>query len=86
MGEGLKRARKAAPAPRQPYMLDDAMEAVARSLREFGYPDVTALMIREIFDVWETGKRFPHLPHGVIGAFAERQFGEVADKIKKLPR
>jgi hypothetical protein len=86
MGEGLKRARAAAKASRKPYTLADAMEAVARSLREFGYPDVTAAMIREIYDAWEAGRRFPDLPHSVIGGFAERQFEEVADKIKALPR
>jgi hypothetical protein len=84
MGEGLKRARKAAQDSRKPYTLDNAMEAVARSLREFGYPDVTAKMIREIFDAWDAGTK--PLPHGVIGMFAERQFEEVADKIKSLPR
>lgn len=86
MGEGMKRARAAARASRRTYTLSDAMEAVARSLREFGYPDVTAAMTREIFDAWEAGKRFPDLPHGVIGGFAERQFDEVADKVKSLPR
>lgn len=83
MGEGLKRARAAAKATRTTYSLSDAMESVARSLREFGYPDVTAPMIREIFDAWEADKE---LPHGVIGLFAKSQFEEVADKIKSLPR
>ena len=59
------------------------MEAVARSLREFGYPDVTAAMIREVFDAWEAGQK---LPHGIVGMFAERQFSEVAEQLKKLPR
>lgn len=84
MGAGLKRAKAAARASRKPYGLSDAMEAVARSLREFGYPDVTAPMIREVFDAWEAGKK--PLPHGVVGMFAERQFDEVADKLKTLPR
>lgn len=86
MGKGLKRARAAARATQKPYDLTDAMEAVARSLREFGYPDTTASMIREVYDAWEVGKRFPNLPHDIIGGFAERQFDEVADKIKSLPR
>lgn len=85
MGAGLKRAKAMAKASRKPYSLGDAMEAVARSLREYGYPDVTATMIREIYDQWLLGKRFPDLPHSVIGGFAERQFDEVADKIKTLP-
>jgi hypothetical protein len=85
MGEGLKRARAAARASRKPYTLADAMEAVARSLREFGYSDVTAGMVQEIYDAYAAGKRFPDLPHGVIGGFAESHFDEVADKLKTLP-
>lgn len=84
MGEGLKRARKAARATRETYTLDRAMEAVASSLREFGYPDVTAKMIREVFDAWEKGEK--NLPHGIVGMFAERQFDEVADQLRSLPR
>lgn len=86
MGEGLKRAKAAAKASRKTFTLSDAMESVARSLREYGYPDVTATMIREIYDAYETGKRFPDLPHSVIGGFAESQFDEVADKLRTLPR
>lgn len=67
------------------YTLGDAMEAVAKSLWDYGYPDVTAMMIREIYDQWKTGKRFPDLPHGVIGGFAESQFEEVKDALPKLP-
>jgi hypothetical protein len=66
--------------------LDTGMEAVARSLREFGYPDVTAKMIREIYDQWVTGKRFPALPHGVIAGFAQSQFEEHADMLAALPK
>lgn len=83
MGEGLKRARAAARATRVPYRLNDAMETVARSLRVFGYPDVTASMIREIYDAWEGEKQ---LPHGIIGQFAKAQFDEVSDKLKALPK
>jgi hypothetical protein len=68
------------------YKLDDAMESVAKSLREFGYPDATAEKMRAIYDAWEAGKRFPDLPHGILGGFAESQFDEVADKLKSLPR
>lgn len=64
--------------------LDKAMESVASSLREFGYPDVTAKMIREIYDAYERGDE--KLPHGVIGMFAKRQFDEVKDALKALPR
>lgn len=68
------------------YTLDDAMGSVAKSLREFGYPDVTAKMVREIYDAYESGKRFPDLPHGVVGGFAESQFNDVATELKALPR
>ena len=53
--------------------------AIARSLREFGYPDALGEMIEETMTAWLAGKRFPDLPHGVIGAMAERQFQELAD-------
>lgn len=52
---------------------------VAKSLREFGYPDCTAEMICECLDAWLTGKRDLDLPHGIIGAFASRQFDEVEE-------
>ena len=54
-------------------------DAIAKSLVDFGYPDVTAKMIGEILDAYVEGKRFPDLPHGVIGGFAESQLKEVAD-------
>lgn len=52
---------------------------VAKSLREFGYPDATTTMIAECLDAWLTGKRDLELPHGIIGAFASRQFDEVEE-------
>jgi hypothetical protein len=72
--------------PRKTYTLDDAMGSVAKSLREFGYPDATAEKMREVFDAWEAGKVFPDLPHGILGAFASSQFDEVSEKLKSLPR
>lgn len=56
-----------------------ASEKVAHSLREFGYPDVTAHIVKECLDAWLEGKRDGKLPHGVIGMFASRQFDEVED-------
>lgn len=56
-----------------------ACQKVAKSLREFGYPDCTSDMIRDCLDAWITGKRDLELPHGIIGAFASRQFDEVDD-------
>lgn len=54
-------------------------QKVAKSLREFGYPDCTAEMIRDCLDAWLAGKRDLDLPHGIIGAFASRQFDEVEE-------
>jgi hypothetical protein len=56
-----------------------ACAKVAKSLREFGYPDATSTMIEECLDAWLTGKRDLELPHGIIGAFASRQFDEVEE-------
>lgn len=56
-----------------------ACQKVAKSLREFGYLGCTAEMIRECLDSWITGKRDLDLPHGIIGAFASRQFDEIED-------
>ncbi len=69
---------------RKAVTLSTAMEAVARSLRDLGYSGVTGKMCREIYDDWLTGKRFPDLPHGVIGGFAQNQFDENADWLKRL--
>ena len=53
-------------------------EAVAESLRDFGYPDVTAAMVGEVLDAWNAGKRgLDELPHGVIGIFCESQFNDL---------
>lgn len=56
-----------------------ACESVAKSLRDFGYPDCTADMIETCLDAWKDGKRDMELPHGIIGAFASRQFDEVEE-------
>jgi hypothetical protein len=56
-----------------------ACATVAASLREFGYRDATTEMITECLDAWLTGKRDMDLPHGIIGAFASRQFDEVEE-------
>jgi hypothetical protein len=64
--------------------LNQGMEAVARNLREFGYSDVTAVMIRDVYDAWLMGNRYPDLPHGIIGGFAERQFEENGEALAKL--
>lgn len=45
--------------------------AIASSLREFGYPEVTGKMVNEIYDAMVEGKREHDLPHGVIGLFVQ---------------
>lgn len=72
------------------YTRHDMCVPVARSLREFGYPDVTTETIAEVLDAWIDGKREHDLPHGVIGMMAGRQFDEVEEArpgvIASLPR
>jgi hypothetical protein len=84
MGKCIQRARAAAKATRRKPTLTDGMESVAKNLRQFGYPDVTGPMIREIYDGWLTGKRFPDLPHGIIAGLAESQFDEHKDVLAAL--
>ena len=57
-------------------VLNQGYEAVAKSLVEFGYPDVTSKMIQEIHEAMKEGKTEDDLPHGIIGRFAEKQIGE----------
>lgn len=68
------------------YTLSNAMEAIAKSLRDFGYPDVTGPMIREVYDAWVAGKRDDELPHGIVGRFAESQIEEHAAALSRLPK
>jgi hypothetical protein len=44
--------------------------AIARNLRDFGYPDVTPSMIQDTHAALMDGE---DLPHGIIGMFAEGQ-------------
>lgn len=58
-----------------------ACETVAKDLREFGYPDVTGTMIREVLDAWLAGTDEAKLPHGIVGMMAARQFDD-AERIR----
>ena len=61
--------------------LTSSCELIAKSLRDFGYPDVNASMVEEVVRAWnrrEPGDKTP-LPHGVIGMFVERQIDEVEE-------
>lgn len=48
-------------------------KAIARNLREFGYPDVTPEMIQETHEAIDAGAADSggDLPHGVVGMFAK---------------
>lgn len=85
MSQGLKRARAAARATRKTYTKQDGFEDVARSLREFGYPDASAQMVADTWAAMKEGKSDADLPHGIIGRFAERQLEEVRDQFDALP-
>ena len=52
--------------------------ALAESMREFGYPDVTDVMAGEILDAYVSGDE---LPHGIIGMFLESQLDDLAESI-----
>lgn len=65
--------------------LNDALDAIARSLREFGYPDASLEMMRDTWAAFRAGKRDADLPHGIVGMFAARQMEENEDWMAKLP-
>ena len=50
--------------------------AMAKSMRDFGYPDVTDQMADEIMAAYIAGD---DLPHGVIGMFLEKQMDELVE-------
>ena len=59
----------------------EASWKVDRGLREFGYPDITGEIIKDVLDEWLAGKRDFDLPHGVIGVMAGRQFDDIEDAV-----
>jgi hypothetical protein len=61
-----------------------AFEIVAKSLREFGYPDATAQMVSDTWDAMQEGKPEDAMPHGIIGGFAYAQLNEVKEALAKL--
>ena len=65
---------------RPPVASDDTLnqgyDAVAKNLVDFGYPDTTPKMVREIHEAMKEGKTEEDLPHGIIGRFAEKQIVE----------
>lgn len=53
-------------------------EAIAASLRQFGYPDVKASMISDTHEAMKRGEK--DLPHGIVGMFAEKQIKEARER------
>lgn len=53
-------------------LLKQGFKAQARSLREFGYPDVTAEMVEQAHKKWLTGEKATE----IIAMFCERAFNE----------
>lgn len=51
--------------------------AMAQSMREFGYPDVTDAMAEECWDAYARGDE--KLPYGVVGMFLMSQLDDVAE-------
>ena len=54
----------------------EACAKVAAGLREFGYPDVTAAMVRECAEAVLRGDE--KIPHGVIGIFVKKGMDDAA--------
>lgn len=61
----------------------DGFESVAKSLREFGYPDASAEMVEATWNAMERGD--DEMPHGVVGMFAKSQLDEVRERFRELP-
>lgn len=55
---------------------------IARSLREFGYSDVTAAMVADVHAAMKAGEP---LPHGIIGMFAQKQLADIDALIVEQP-
>lgn len=57
-------------------MSETIYAAVAKSLVEFGYPDVTGAMVAEVHAAMKAGEE---LPHGIVGMFAEGQLRDLEE-------
>jgi hypothetical protein len=60
-------------------ILSKAIDAQAKSLREFGYPDVTPAMVRVAHGAWIKGEA----PDGIIEMFCQSAFDEHPDLFGK---
>ena len=61
------------------------INAISKSLIEYGYPDAKPAMIAEIYDAYKAGKREFDLPHGIVGQFAGEQLREFTSDGTPLP-
>lgn len=59
--------------------IERVYEAIARNLREFGYGDVTAQMIRETDEARQRGALLSE-PHGIVSMFANGQLSEAENE------
>ena len=69
--------------PKKSYTLQTAYETVARSLREFGYPDASADMVKATHNAMKAGNA--EMPHGIVGMFAQSQLQEAGTALDSLP-
>jgi len=58
------------------YPAKKAYESIAKSLRDFGYPDVTSSMVKDTHAAMIKGEP---IPHDIVGAFAESQLKEALE-------
>lgn len=64
---------------------ETAYEAIAKSLRQFGYPNATSKMVRETHAAMKAGRGKDDLPHGIIGMFSYAQLSANDEWISNLP-
>lgn len=63
-------------AKKRKYTKAYCNEAIAASLREFGYPDVAAAHVADVA-AWRAGGAVGVPPHDIVGQFADRQLAEI---------
>jgi hypothetical protein len=69
---------------RKTYTKAYCHEAIAASLREFGYPDVAAAHVADVA-AWRINGAEGDPPHDIVGMFADRQLVEIWDQYKEFP-
>jgi hypothetical protein len=59
-------------------------EVIAACLREFGYPDAAAAHVADVA-AWRRAGAEGKPPHGIVGAFADRQLQEIWTTYEGFP-